>query len=225
MSNLWRNVALTLAAVLTVAVTLALSGTAILVSRGADRATEQFENGVEFIVFMNPDATEEQSEAIRTPSIPARRSQEQGVRRPAGDLCGVPGDLQGPARTVRGRSPRRTCLRRGGLCPSNVDADAVEDLAGQFEGRPGVKKVVTASEAIEFIDELTRNRVTVVLLGSLILIRCVGLAHPDHDVHRDAGAPPRDRSDEARRRHQLVHSGALRAGGAVPRAVRALSSR
>ena len=63
--SLWRNLSLTLAAILTVAISLSLVGASLLIREGADRATAQFQEGVEFIVFMVPDASTEQDAAIR----------------------------------------------------------------------------------------------------------------------------------------------------------------
>ena len=63
--SLWRNLSLTLAAILTVAISLALVGSSLLIREGANQATAQFQEGVEFIVFMNADALENQNEAIR----------------------------------------------------------------------------------------------------------------------------------------------------------------
>ncbi|HCV35665.1 MAG TPA: hypothetical protein DF783_01980, partial [Acidimicrobiaceae bacterium] len=63
--SLWRNLSLTLAAILTVGISLSLVGTSLLVREGADRATAQFQEGVEFIVFMNADHTPDQDAAIR----------------------------------------------------------------------------------------------------------------------------------------------------------------
>lgn len=168
-ANLWRNVALTFAAVLTVAVTLSLAGTANLVRLGADRATAQFEDGVEFIIFMNPDASPDQDESIRnalesSPQIERFEYVDQAAtydefrelfsEQPELYEVLTPEDLPPSYRVV----------------PSDVDSEAVDDLAGQFENRPGVKKVATASDAIRFIDDVS-SRVTVVLLvASLVLV-------------------------------------------------------
>ena len=63
--SLWRNLSLTLAAILTVAISLSLVGSSLLIREGAERATAQFQEGVEFIVFMNAGALVEQDVAIR----------------------------------------------------------------------------------------------------------------------------------------------------------------
>jgi len=63
-SNLRRNISMASAALLTVAVSLTLVGGALLVKRGVDRATVQWKDNVELSIFMKPDATAPESEAI-----------------------------------------------------------------------------------------------------------------------------------------------------------------
>ena len=64
-TNLWRNVWLTIAAVLTVFVCLALFGSSILVGKGTDSLTTQWKGGIEFIIFMKPTASTDEDTAIR----------------------------------------------------------------------------------------------------------------------------------------------------------------
>jgi cell division transport system permease protein len=65
-TNLWRNRLMTVAAILTVAVSLALVGSALLLKQGASKATVQWQNGVNTIVFVNPNAPAPQIGAIHT---------------------------------------------------------------------------------------------------------------------------------------------------------------
>jgi cell division transport system permease protein len=64
-ANLTRNITLTVASVLTVFVSLAIVGTTVLVRQGAQNLTRQFEDGVEFIVYVEPDITEDQLAEVR----------------------------------------------------------------------------------------------------------------------------------------------------------------
>lgn len=64
-NNLVRNPTLTVATVLTVAVSLALLGASLLISRGVDGFNTRFKNDVEFIVWMSPDASPEQIDSAR----------------------------------------------------------------------------------------------------------------------------------------------------------------
>lgn len=63
-SNLRRNLSMASAALITVAVSLTLVGGALLVKRGVDRATVQWKDNVELSIFMNPQASAPESDAI-----------------------------------------------------------------------------------------------------------------------------------------------------------------
>ncbi len=56
-TNLWRNRLMTVAAILTVAVSLALVGSSLLLKQGASKATVQWQSGVNAIVWVKPDAS------------------------------------------------------------------------------------------------------------------------------------------------------------------------
>src|ERR1700690_3454599 len=55
-TNLWRNRLMTVAAILTVAVSLALVGSSLLLKQGASQATVQWQDGVSTIVWGKPAA-------------------------------------------------------------------------------------------------------------------------------------------------------------------------
>src|SRR5271169_5902643 len=63
-SNLWRNRIMTIAAVLTVAVSLSLVGAALLLRQGVSNATVQWQHGVNAIVFFQPSATHNEQQAV-----------------------------------------------------------------------------------------------------------------------------------------------------------------
>jgi cell division transport system permease protein len=63
-TNLWRNRLMTVAAILTVAVSLALVGSSLLLKQGASKATVQWQNGVNSLIFVNPNAPTPQIHAI-----------------------------------------------------------------------------------------------------------------------------------------------------------------
>ena len=64
-SNLRRNITLTLASIITVFVSLALVGVAFLTRQGVQNATQRWQGGVEFIIFMQPTASEDQLGAVQ----------------------------------------------------------------------------------------------------------------------------------------------------------------
>jgi cell division transport system permease protein len=63
-TNLRRNVTLTIAAVMTVSVSLALFGSTLLVRQGVDNVSERWEDGIEVIAFLKSDIAQEQRDAI-----------------------------------------------------------------------------------------------------------------------------------------------------------------
>ena len=65
-SNLWRNRLMTIAAVLTVAVSLSLVGAALLLRQGSANATGTLERGTQVTVWMEPNANAQEIAAVRT---------------------------------------------------------------------------------------------------------------------------------------------------------------
>jgi cell division transport system permease protein len=65
-SNLWRNRLMTVAAILTVAVSLTLVGAALLLRQGAANASGEWERGTEVTVWMEPHATTQEVKAVST---------------------------------------------------------------------------------------------------------------------------------------------------------------
>src|SRR5438309_4806967 len=63
-TNLRRNVFMTTAAIVVVAVSLALVGGALLLKQGVDKATIQWRGGVELSIFMKADAAPEELDAV-----------------------------------------------------------------------------------------------------------------------------------------------------------------
>jgi len=65
-ANLWRNRLMTIAAILTVAVSLSLVGAALLLRQGSANATGTLERGTNVTVWMQPNANPQEIGAVRT---------------------------------------------------------------------------------------------------------------------------------------------------------------
>lgn len=63
-SNLWRNRLMTIAAVLTVAVSLSLVGAALLLKQGAARAEGVWQRGTHVMIWMRPNASKNEIAAV-----------------------------------------------------------------------------------------------------------------------------------------------------------------
>ena len=130
----------------TVGISLSLVGTSMLVREGANRATAQFQEGVEFIVFMNADHTPGQDAAIRQvlDTSPVFSSYDYIDKLAAYEEFQVlfvdkPDLIEGVTPDVMAPSYR--------IVPSNPDAANVAEIARQFSTQPGVGEVATAADA------------------------------------------------------------------------------
>ena len=65
-SNLGRNVTITLASIMTVAVSLALVGASLMLRSGVENATQRWQGGIEFVVFLRIDATQQQIDSLNS---------------------------------------------------------------------------------------------------------------------------------------------------------------
>ena len=167
--NLWRNILLSVATVITVGVSLAMFGGFMLVQAAVDSATARWADGVEFIVWMNADAEETQDASVRnqleeSPGVLRweyvdREQSYQEFREFFEDTPEVldimtPEDVPPYYRVV----------------PTHPDPDVVEELGNQFKGRPGVRRVTFAGEVIRDVQNLSDRTGRVLFIGSIVLL-------------------------------------------------------
>jgi cell division transport system permease protein len=174
--NLRRNLTLTLASVLTVAVSLSLLGVALLLQRGVENATDRWEDGVEFIIFLQPEISETQLARIEgllvqdQPTFVDRFrfvDQQEAYEEFTNDFFPdadeitdlVTPDILPPSFRV---------------VPTELDAEQVEVLAASFEDEPGVRKVIRATDEIRKIERAT-DVVRWIVLGAGIILLGTGL--------------------------------------------------
>ncbi len=172
--NLWRNILLTSATVITIGVSLWLFGGFFLFNYAVGNATARWEGGIEFVVWMNPDASAPQDSAIRTALTESPEikdwtyvDQDQAYEEfktlfadTPELIAAVPAEKLPPSYRV---------------VPSDPDADVVRELSSQFEGRPGVRSVVSADETIRVIQTQADKIGIVFFIGSVILLAAATL--------------------------------------------------
>ena len=170
-SNLRRNLLMTSAAVLTVAVSLSLVGGALLLKQGVSKASLQWRGGVELSVFMLPEASPSQSEAIER-----ELSQMPEVKR----VTYV--DQQAAFREFKrmfANSPDLVeSVEAKDLPPSYrvvpKKADFVDVVGQRFENQPGVKEVVFARDVVETLLKVTRAlQIGIVAVAGVLLLSAV----------------------------------------------------
>lgn len=166
--NLWRNFMLSFATIITIGVSLWLFGGFFLVNYAVDNATARWEGGIEFVIWMNPDASAEQDANIRnsleSPAISsfAYVDQDATYAEFVELFADTPEMYEVVTPEILPPSYR--------VIPTNPDADVVQELALQFADRPGVRDVVSADETIRQIQNQADEISRVFLIVSIILL-------------------------------------------------------
>ena len=167
-TNLRRNLLMTTAAVLTVAVSLSLVGGALLLQQAVKKATVQWRGGVELNIFLNPDIAVTQRDALRAEleALPQVRRvtyvdqdaaydefKQMFANSPDMVESVTPKDLPPSFRVV----PRQPEL--------------VEAVGERFTKREGVKEVVYAKETVQTIIRVTfYAQVVIATIAAVLLI-------------------------------------------------------
>ena len=169
-SNLWRNLLLTSASMLTVAVSLSLVGAAFLLRQGVDNATVQWRGGIEFSIYMTTDATQDQSDAVRrelerSPDVErvVYVSQEEAYEEFKTLFGDSPDMVENVSPDVLPPSYR--------VVPGVDDASAIGALGERFEGQPGVKEVVFAQETVDTILKVAHTlQLSILAVAGVLLL-------------------------------------------------------
>lgn len=165
LSNLRRNVLMTVTALITVVISLGIVGAALLLRQAVDNYAIQYRGGIELNVYMKPEATQPQIDAIRQSLEELKRTEIKSFRfvtqQEAFEEVKVlfkndPENLElfdSPARVP-------SSFR---VTPKPAFADDIEQIGERFRNREGVFQVRSA-EAIKTILRVF-NVIQVVLLS------------------------------------------------------------
>lgn len=144
-SNLVRNVTLTLASVLTVAIALAFVGVSYLIGVGIEGSFGGLQSDVRMFVYMNPSAKEDQIESVRkaldeSPQVESIifLDQEETFK----EFQRLFKDQPNVVEMVKAEElPPNFRIK-----PKSTDTDVVSAVGKEFEQLPGVYKVEYASK-------------------------------------------------------------------------------
>jgi cell division transport system permease protein len=184
-ANLRRNLTLTIATFVTVAVALTLSGAALLMRNGVNDITARWRGGVEFIVMMKPDATKEQIDAVGTdlkanPIVDANKlrffDKAQSFEEAKIILADTPTLID--ALGLEG-SPTQWKV-----VPTTPDPDVIRGVADQFQNRPGVLEVIFPAKYLQRLKQLTGllqgmilgAAITLLVVSALLILNTIRLA-------------------------------------------------
>jgi len=171
--NLARSGPLAVAAVLCTSVTLSLAGAAVLVDRGVANATIRWRGGVETIVFMDPDASSTQVDAVgdmlkTNPNVAGVQfvSQQGALDEFNVMFRNTPALLEAVSPTALPASWR--------IVPVDGAGEAmIEKLGVDAGSSPGVYQVVYAKDAVTSVFRVSSfmRRTMVWLAGVLVVVQ------------------------------------------------------
>jgi len=173
-TNLRRNLLMTTAAVLTVAVSLFLVGGSLLLQQAVNKATVQWRGGVELNIFLNPDIAQTQRDGLQAElsAIPEVKKVSYVDQEAAYDefkqmFANSPDMVESV--TAKDLPPSFRVVPR--------EPELVESIGERFQKREGVKEVVYAKETVDTLLKVTyymkwgiRTIAAVLLLSALLLI-------------------------------------------------------
>jgi cell division transport system permease protein len=166
--NLARNFMLSFATIITIGVSLWLFGGFFLFNYAVDNATARWEGGIEFVVWMDPDASPEQDAAIASsldqPAVSSWKYIDQAATYE--EFKEVFSDTPEMLEVVTAEALPPSYR----VVPTDPDADVVQEMVRQFEGRPGVRDVVSADKTIRQIQRTADDVSRVFLIGSIFLL-------------------------------------------------------
>jgi cell division transport system permease protein len=166
--SLRRNLLMTIAGVLTVAVSLALFGGIMMLSRWVGHGTERIKGGVRLEVFMNVDATDQQIADVRA----ALENDKTNVK--SFKFFDKPAALE-EFKRIFAKDPDLVKNITADALPTSfrvvpVQAEKTTTVQREFDARPGVDDVATPEEALRGLLDAT-NTARIIFIGlSLILL-------------------------------------------------------
>lgn len=178
-ASLRRNITLTVAAILTSAVSLFLVGGTFLVQRGFDNLLSKWAGGVQMIVYVSPTASPEQVASIRSALESSPTVVDVGRLEYLDytqSLAEAKRLLAGDTTTFRLFNPTNLPTEFK-VVPKVGQLDVLVELANGFAEVPKVQKVVLARDQVEqisklrdFVQTVTVGLSILLLIGALILI-------------------------------------------------------
>ena len=158
-----------MATIVAVWVSLTLFGSSLLIREGVEQATGRWQGGIEFIVFMNADASEAQHAAIRgaldeNPEISGYDyvDQQGAFNEFITEFSDRPELIENVTPEILPPSYR--------VKPSVGDADVIEALAAQFDARPGVRQVTLPVEVIRTLQQNSQKVSVFVLIIAIVVL-------------------------------------------------------
>jgi cell division transport system permease protein len=170
-ANLVRNLTLTAASLITVVVSLFLIGVVLLIQNGVENSTARWRGGVEFIVFMQPDASQDQIDAVQralddNPQVVKDKVRFFDKQQAYDEFKRLYPESPELVDSL-GVDGMPTSFR---VVPKTADNSVITTIGQQFEGKPGVYKVDYSAKYVDWLRTISRFLRTVSLVFAVFLL-------------------------------------------------------
>ena len=173
-ANLTRNVTLTVASILTVFVSLAIVGATVLVRQGVQNATQQWEGGVEFIIYLEPGISPSELASVKrsldeNPGV--RSAVYVGKEQTYKDFLKL---FKGQTTMIETVGPEDlpTSFK---VRPKDKRVESVQGLVKFYKKQPYVYEVRAATDVIREMEGITTFFNNGLAGGALLLLVASGL--------------------------------------------------
>jgi cell division transport system permease protein len=156
-NNLRRNVTLSFAAVVTVGVSLALFGSALLLQHGVDNVSARWEDGIELIVFLNRDITEDQRAELETTfkeNEEVDKFEYVNLEKSNAEARRLFERNEAMLKQIEENPELVPASYR--IAPVTKDTGVIASLRQQFDGLPGVMRTTSSQDAVKTVSDVTR---------------------------------------------------------------------
>lgn len=164
-SNLWRNRMMTIAAVLTVAVSLTLVGSALLLKQSAAQASQTWQQGTRVSVWMQPTASAGEISNVQSQLSILPLVKDCQYRTQAEDYAEMKKELPADESTILHPSEMPTKF----TCVPTVPSDAFT-VESTFSNQPGVLTVTAPVQQIREMNRVIRILQIVFLALAAVLL-------------------------------------------------------
>ncbi|HMG40860.1 MAG TPA: ABC transporter permease [Acidimicrobiales bacterium] len=170
-TNLRRNVTLNIAAVVTMAVSLGLFGSAMLLRAGVDALSSRWEEGVEVVVFVQRDISEEAKDTLETdlrehPSVADVRyvDAEESMAEYRRIF------ENNPAMLAEGEKNPELVPTSFRVTPSTSNPQAILSITEQFATKEGVMRATSALEGVRRLQSMSSTAQRLIFITALGLL-------------------------------------------------------
>jgi cell division transport system permease protein len=171
-TNIRRNITLTIAAIVTMGVSLSLFGSAMLMRAGVGNLSTRWEEGVEMIVFLSRDITDDQREALESalnehPQVQEIRYVDEDASRE--EFQRLFRRNQAMLERIEDRPDLLPTSFR--VTPTTTEADTVREMTAQFNEMAGVERATSAIEGVRTVKRVSdsaKNAIFGIAAGLLV---------------------------------------------------------